>query len=93
VKAGHTAQVNNRGKPMTTSKIMSWVDALPNVAATDFTARRDIIADKMAEAQELEQRAAKLREEAYFASLKLEGDAKGKWSIEAVEQAKNRADF
>ncbi|NBK29601.1 MULTISPECIES: stable inheritance protein KleA [Gammaproteobacteria] len=78
---------------MTTSKIMSWVDALPNVAATDFTARRDSIADKMAEAQELEQRASKLREEAYFASLKLEGDAKGKWSIETVEQAKHRADF
>lgn len=54
---------------MTTSKIMSWVDALPNVAATDFTARRDSIADKMAEAQELEQRAEKLREEAHFAVL------------------------
>ncbi|MFT2112529.1 stable inheritance protein KleA [Marinomonas sp. 2405UD68-3] len=62
---------------MTTSKIMSWVNALPNIAATDFTARRDSIVDKMAEAQELEQRASKLREEAYFASLKLEGDAKG----------------
>ncbi|AGS40925.1 stable inheritance protein KleA [Cycloclasticus zancles] len=78
---------------MTNSKIMSWVDALPNVAATDFTTRRDSIADKMAEAQELEQRAGKLREEAYFASLKLESDAKGEWSIEAVEQAKHRAGF
>jgi hypothetical protein len=77
---------------MTNSKIMPWVDALPNVAATDFTARRDFIADKMAEAQELEQRAAKLREEAYFSSLKLEGDAKGKWSIEVVEEARNRVE-
>ncbi|EDV1310818.1 stable inheritance protein KleA [Escherichia coli] len=78
---------------MTNRKIMSWVDALPNVAATDFTTRCDSIADKMAEAQELEQRAAKLREEAYFASLKLEGDAKRVWLIEAVEQAKHRANF
>lgn len=46
----------------------------------------------MAEAQELEQRAAKLREEAYFASLKLEGDVKGKWSIEVVEETKNRVE-
>ncbi|WP_417519344.1 stable inheritance protein KleA [Marinobacter sp.] len=78
---------------MTNSKIMFWIDALPNVATTDFIARRDSIADTMAEVQELEKRAGKLREEAYFASLKLEGDAKGVWSVEVVEQAKYRTDF
>lgn len=77
---------------MKNSNIMTWVDNLPNVNETDFQARRDGIADLVAQAQELEQRAKKLREQAYFASLRLEGDAKGVWSIDVVENAKNRAD-
>ena len=35
---------------MSKNKIMPWVDALPNVEATDFQARRDQIEATMAEA-------------------------------------------
>ena len=38
---------------MSKNKIMPWVDALPNVEATDFQARRDQIEATMAEAAEL----------------------------------------
>nr|WP_238530857.1 stable inheritance protein KleA [Xanthomonas phaseoli] len=31
-----------------------------------------------------------MRSKAYFAGCALEGDAKGRWSLEAVEQAKRR---
>lgn len=34
---------------MSKNKIMPWVDALPNVEATDFQARRDQIEATMAE--------------------------------------------
>ena len=36
---------------------------------------------------------AELRAKAYYAALSLEGDAKGKWGYEEVEQAKRRADW
>ena len=77
------------------NKIMPWIDALPNVQATDFQARRDEVAAKVREGAELleqgkpkESEAA--RAKAYFASCKLEGDAKAHWSIQEVEQAKAR---
>ncbi|WP_378940743.1 stable inheritance protein KleA [Mesorhizobium sp. ANAO-SY3R2] len=80
---------------MSKNKIMSWIDALPNVEATEFQARRDEIEAKMNEAAELEKQAAQLVKEAevlkgsaYFAALTLEGSAKGEWSSQAVEQAK-----
>ena len=38
-------------------------------------------------------KAAELRAKAYYAALSLEGDAKGKWGYEEVEQAKRRADW
>ena len=76
---------------MSKNKIMPWVDALPNVEATDFQARRDQIEATMAEAAELVCKAEELRGKAYFAGCSLEGQAKGQWSMEAVEQAKRRA--
>ena len=45
----------------------------------------------MAEAAELVCKAEELRGKAYFAGCSLEGQAKGHWSMEAVEQAKRRA--
>ncbi|WP_241352595.1 stable inheritance protein KleA [Burkholderia cenocepacia] len=79
---------------MSKNKIMPWVDALPNVEATDFQARRDQIeatmaeAAEAAEAAELVKQAEELRGKAYFAALSLEASAKGEWSSQAVEQAK-----
>ena len=73
---------------MIKNKIMPWVDALPNVEATDFQARRDQIEATMAEAAELVKQAEELRGKAYFAALSLEASAKGEWSSQAVEQAK-----
>lgn len=75
------------------NKIMAWVDLLPQVEATDFQARRDQIAATVTEAVELLEagevkKAEGKRAEAYFAALKLEGDAKGHWTIQQVEQAK-----
>lgn len=77
------------------SKIMPWIDALPNVQATDFQARRDEVAATVREgAGLLEQGKPKeseaARAKAYFAACKLEGDAKVHWSIQEVEQAKAR---
>lgn len=67
---------------------MPWVDALPNVQSTDFQVRRDQIEAMIAEADELVKQAEELRGRAYFATLKLEACAKGKWSLQVVEQAK-----
>lgn len=71
-------------------RIMPWVDELPGVQATEFPTRRDAIAELLSEAAELVRKADELRAKAYFAGCTLEGDAKGRWSLEAVEQAKRR---
>lgn len=68
--------------------IMSWVDALPGVEATDFQAKRDQIAALVKQADELAKQAEELRGQAYFASLRLEGEAKGHWSTQEVEKVK-----
>ena len=47
--------------------------------------------DELEEAAELVCKAEELRGKAYFAGCSLEGQAKGHWSMEAVEQAKRRA--
>ncbi|EMM4514144.1 stable inheritance protein KleA (plasmid) [Escherichia coli] len=73
------------------TKIMTWVDALPRVNETQFPARRDEIAKMVAEAEQLMRQADELRGKAYFASLTLEGDARGHWSNAEVEQAKKIA--
>ncbi|CAE6823610.1 hypothetical protein R69658_05964 [Paraburkholderia aspalathi] len=76
---------------MSDNRIMPWVDELPGVQVTDFPARRDQIAALMDEAAELVKQAEALRAKAYYSGCTLEGDAKGKWSMEQVEQAKRRA--
>jgi hypothetical protein len=76
---------------MSDNRIMPWVDELPGVQVTDFPARRDQIAALMDEAAELVKQAEALRAKAYYSGCALEGDAKGKWSMEQVEQAKRRA--
>lgn len=85
---------------MNKAPIMPWVDQLADAPATDFPARRDQIAGLMDEAAALTEqatgllnKAAELRAKAYYAALSLEGDAKGKWGYEEVEQAKRRADW
>ncbi|MEX3547641.1 MAG: stable inheritance protein KleA [Burkholderia sp.] len=75
---------------MNKTRIMPWIDQLSGVATTDFPARRDQIAALLDEAAELSSKADELRAKAYFQGCTLEGDAKGKWSIEEVEQEKHR---
>lgn len=69
-------------------KIMPWLDVLPQFQQTGYPQRRDEIEGLMAEAAWLSRRAEELRSKAYFASLRLEGDAKARWTVEAVEDAK-----
>ena len=71
-------------------KIMSWIDAMPGVDATDFPAQRDQVVAMMNEAAELARKAEALRAKAYVAGCSLEGNAKVHWSIEVVERAKAR---
>lgn len=78
------------------SRIMAWIDTMPNVETTDFQARRNEIEATMTEAAELlgagdGKKAEGLRAKAYFASCRLEGDAKAHWSIREVEAAKARS--
>ena len=72
------------------SKIMPWIDELPEAAKTDFPARRDEIGALLDEAAELVRKAEELRAKAYFTGCTLEGDAKAHWSGQAVEEAKAR---
>ena len=77
------------------SRIMAWIDTMPKVEETDFQARRDDITATVAEAAEVlaageVKKAEGMRANAYFASCKLEGDAKAHWSIQEVEAAKAR---
>nr|BCU00954.1 KleA protein [uncultured bacterium] len=77
------------------NKIMPWIDVLPNVETTDFQARRDEIAATVSKGAELlnqgkQKESEAARAQAYFASCKLEGDAKAHWSMQEVEQAKVR---
>lgn len=78
--------------------IMPWIDLLPGVTKTDLQERRDTIqeltrqaAEATHNAQILVRQATQLRERASLAACKLEGDAKGKYSAEGVEKAKNLA--
>lgn len=77
------------------SRIMAWIDTMLSVEKTDFQARRDAITATVAEAAEVLEagevkKAEGLRAKAYFASCKLESDAKAHWSIGEVEAAKAR---
>lgn len=72
-------------------RIMGWIDGLPAVGETDLPDRRGAIESKMAEAAALKEQAKKLEEEAYFASLRIEADAKKQYSVDVVNQAKQSA--
>ncbi|MDP5168576.1 stable inheritance protein KleA [Pseudomonas syringae] len=83
---------------MTQQRIMPWIDLLPGVVGTDLQQRRDTIqelgrqaAEATHQAQILTRKAAELRQRANDAACTLEGDAKGKFSAHAVEQAKKLA--
>ncbi|MBD8828988.1 stable inheritance protein KleA [Pseudomonas sp. CFBP 13602] len=78
--------------------IMPWIDLLPGVGKTDLQQRRDTIqelsrqaAEATHNAQILVRKAKELRERASLAACTLEGDAKGKFSADTVEKAKNLA--
>ena len=98
-KAGQFAQVNDRSRnPMNQQRIMPWIDLLPGVVTTDLQQRRDTIleltrqaAEATRKAQLLTRQAEQLRERANLSACSLEGDAKGKFSAEAVEKAKSLA--
>lgn len=72
-------------------RIMGWIDELPGVGKTDLPAQRGKVEAKMAEAKELQEKAKKLEEEAYFSSLRIEAEAKKLYSIDQVSQAKELA--
>ena len=80
--------------------MMPWIDQLANASMTNFPTRRDRIAELIAEASAatghaavLMNKATDLRSRAYYEMLRLEGDAKGKWGCEEVEQAKRRVEW
>ena len=82
-------------QPVERVKMMPWIDELPNVAKTDLQARRDTIQELARQAAEathkalvLTRQAEQLRARAYLAACALEGEAKGKFSADGVEQAK-----
>ncbi len=77
-------------KPMK-NKVMAWVDVLPGVEATGFQAKRDDIAELMAEAAELTRKAEELRSRAYFAACSLEGEARSRWTLKQIDAAKRTA--
>lgn len=72
------------------TKIMPWIDQLPEVSKTDLPARRDEIEMILADAAELVRKAETLRAKAYFTGCTLEGDARVKWSDEEITRAKER---
>lgn len=74
----------------TKSTVLAWVDLLPEVTPA-LKAMRDEVRKTVAEADELAAQAAKLREQAYFAALKVEATARGTWTEEAIERAKRLA--
>lgn len=76
---------------MQVSRVMDWVDYLPEVTA-DIKKARDEVRELVAEANQLETQAAEKREAAYRASLTVESRARGTWTLAAVEEAKRRAD-
>ena len=73
---------------MSKLNVMTWVERLPNVAATPLLERREQIGQILVEAEVFTRKAEALRAKAYFLGCSLEADAKGNWSYEVIEQAK-----
>lgn len=73
---------------MAAEQVMAWVDRLPEVG-TPILNRREAIAAKVKQAQELACQVYQLRQEAYFDALKLEGTIREKWTDAEIFKAKN----
>ena len=72
-------------------QVMPWIDLLPNVNPS-IMAQRDVVATKIALADDYMRRAARLRQEAYFDSMRLECRAMAACGLETVERAKRMAE-
>ncbi|MCK0505337.1 stable inheritance protein KleA [Aromatoleum anaerobium] len=72
------------------NQVMPWIDLLPNVNPS-LMAQRDVVATKMALADDYMRRAERLRREAYFDSMRLECRAMAACGLDAVERAKRVA--
>jgi hypothetical protein len=72
------------------NQVMSWIDLLPNVNPF-LMAQRDVVATKMALADDYMRRAERLRREAYFDSMRLECRVMAACGLDAVERAKRVA--
>ena len=89
-KAGRGAMVIYREIPMR-HHVMPWIDLLPNVNPS-FVTQRNLVAIKIALADDYMRRAERLRQEAYFDSMRLECRAMAACGLEAVERAKRMAE-
>ena len=72
------------------NQVMPWIDLLPNVNPS-LMAQRDVVATKMALADDYSRRAQRLRREAYFVSMRLECRMMAACGLDAVEWAKRVA--
>lgn len=72
------------------NQVMPWIDLLPNVNPS-LMAQRDVVATKMAMADDYTRRAQRLRREAYFDSMRLECRLMVACGLETVEWAKRVA--
>lgn len=69
------------------NQVLPWIDLLPNVNPS-LVVQRDVVATKMALADDYMRRAERLRLEAYFDSMRLECRAMADCGLDAVERAK-----
>lgn len=72
-------------------QVMPWIDLLPEVNPS-IMAQRDVVATKIALAADYARRAERLRQEAYFDSMRLECRVMASCGLEAVERAKRMAE-
>lgn len=73
---------------MAAEQVMAWVDRLPEVGPPILN-RREAIAAKLKQAQELARQINQLRQEAYFDALKLECTIREKWTDAEICKAQN----
>lgn len=73
-----------------TTKIMQWIEHLPEVGEA-ISKRRAAIAEMIDEAAKLEERAKAIRAEAYRAGLALTADCHRLWTDEEIRAAQQEA--
>lgn len=71
--------------------VMKWVTLLPEVGTPILNDREAILA-LVREAAELERQVSAKRDEAYRASLTLEGRIREQWDDAEIQQAKTKAE-